>query len=827
MRASVNRRKVLAGAAGLAAASVMPRAWATLAPSAVTADCTLLAGGGGNVLVVATSDGVVLVDSGAAEYATELLPAVAAITSGARIRTLFNTHWHLDQIGANELIGKAGAAIVAHKKRACISPRPTTCRLRTVINPRCPRRHSPRRLSTRRARRFSAGQRIEYGHLLEAHTDGDAYVYFRDANVLAVGDAVSPERDPVLDWFGGGWLGGRIDSLRLLLEISNAQTKFVPSYGAWWAARKYRPSTTLCCGCSNASSTGSATAKAAKTCLPPASWKAPAAFGAIGKVRARCPQRLLGPPQHAVARHQLRTLALASWLLAAGLTGAAEPRLVDLIQNGDRDAALARIAEGADVNEPQGDGTTPLHWAVYNVDANIVAALLEAGAKADVANDFGSSPLGEAVKLGDLGLVRALLDAGADVESPNGDGQTALMLAASSGALDVARLLVERGADVNAAEAWRGQTSLMWAVDGSYAELAQFLIDRGANVYARAFKNDWDSQITSEPRAQYRPTGGLTPLLYAARSGCTRCVRSLLAAGANVDQPNPDGITPLMTAIDNFRYDTARALLDAGANPHLWDWWGRTALYVAVDMSTYTGRPANSATSAETSAVDVMRVLLGAGVDPEPQLNMHLPARGGNSSKDVDDLLTTGATPLLRAAIGHDATAAKLLLEHGASIDLPNVMGVTPLMAAAGMGVAPRDSRFSARGDVQTRAIEMLDVLLDAGANIDARVEDTGSRTARIARPSSMTERQGQTALFGAVRFGWRRVVDSYSTAAPTPRSPTHSVKPPSTPRSAARAMACRRRSRRCCRAGTERAADHLGAVASDDKFCGHATVAR
>ena len=103
----------------------------------------------------------------------------------------------------------------------------------------------------------------------------------------------------------------------------------------------------------------------------------------------------------------------------------------------------------------------------------------------------------------------------------------------------------------------------------------------------RASANDWDSQITSEPRAQYRPVGGLTVLIYAARSGCTRCVRSLLAAGADIDQPTPEGMTPLMIAIDNASYDTARVLLDAGANPHVWDWYGRTALYVATDMSSF------------------------------------------------------------------------------------------------------------------------------------------------------------------------------------------------------------------------------------------------
>jgi uncharacterized protein len=441
-----------------------------------------------------------------------------------------------------------------------------------------------------------------------------------------------------------------------------------------------------------------------------------------------------------------------------GSTAAAADDLAELIRAGNRTAALEQIRLGADVNAAQGDGTTALHWAVYKVDPELVALLLARGAKPDVRNQYGSSPLAEAVKLADAGLVDRLLNAGADAESPNEDGQTALMLAARAGSLDVARALVEHGADVNAKEAWRGQTALMWAADGNFPDLAQFLIAHGADVRVRASTNEWDAQITSEPRAQYRPTGGLTPLLYAARSGCSRCVRAILEAGADINQPNPDGVTPLMVAIDNFHYDTARLLLDEGANPHVWDWWGRTALYVAVDMNTFSNRGPQTVAS-ETSALDVIGLLLDAGVNPNPQLNMHRPGRGGNSSRFVDDLLTTGATPLLRAAIGHDAAAVSALLERGALVDLPNVMGVTPFMGAAGVGVSQRDRRLNVEGDVQTRAIATLEILAAAGADVNARITDIDSRTARIARISTMTERDGQTALYGAVKFGWARVV--------------------------------------------------------------------
>src|SRR5438874_7975264 len=149
-------------------------------------------------------------------------------------------------------------------------------------------------------------------------------------------------------------------------------------------------------------------------------------------------------------------------LAAAGTAAAADDTLASLIQAGNRDAALKRIAAGTDVNAAQGDGTTPLHWAVYKIDADLVRALLERGAKPDVVNNFGSSPLAEAVKVANARLVGMLLDAGSNVDVPNQEGQTALMLAARAGSLDIAELPVRNGANVNAREKWRGQTALMW-----------------------------------------------------------------------------------------------------------------------------------------------------------------------------------------------------------------------------------------------------------------------------------------------------------------------------------------------------------------------------
>jgi uncharacterized protein len=461
-----------------------------------------------------------------------------------------------------------------------------------------------------------------------------------------------------------------------------------------------------------------------------------------------------------------RATAVAALVSSPVVAASADTLLADVIEGDRRVAALELIDEGADVNAAQGDGTTPLHWAAYKLDTELVRVLLEHGAKPDAKNLYGASPLGEAVKAGNVELVQVLLEAGAEVNAPNGDGETTLMLAARAGSVAVAKALIEHGADVNAREAWREQTALMWAADSAYPELVKLLIDHGADVTARAATNDWGAQITSEPRAQYRPTGGLTPLLFAARSGCADCVRAIVAAGEGIDRPTPDGVTALMVALDNYEFDTANLLLDLGANPQYADWWGRTALYLAVDMSTYVPRTPAYPKSAKATGLDIVRRLLASDdVDVNAQLNMHRPGRGGNSARFTDDLLTGGATPLLRAAITHDHEAMRALIARGADVDLPNVMGVTPLMAAGGIGVrninfgANRSPNFEEDKEIESKVIASFEILLDAGADINARITDTHSRTARIARPSGLTDREGQTALYSAAGRGWTRVV--------------------------------------------------------------------
>ncbi len=333
-------------------------------------------------------------------------------------------------------------------------------------------------------------------------------------------------------------------------------------------------------------------------------------------------------------------------------------------------------------------------------------------------------------------------------------------------------MLIKAGANVNVVEKFHNQTPLMWAADApkNAGEIVKLLLSKDASVKPRARYSDWPSQITSEPRAQYRPVGGLTALLYAARNGCYDCVEALLAAGADVNLPTPEGVTPLMIAIDNDHNDVAKLLLDHGANPNVWDWWGRTALYIAVDRKEAAGggggrgggarggrgggAPAAVIESgSRVSSMDIINALLAADVDPNTELNMHRPSRGGNSGRFVENQLSTGCTPLFRATQSGDLEVIKALLAKGANPNV-NTMGLTSFLVAAGVGPGARGGTgLSAAGAVGGAAnMSLMDLLIQHGADVNAQVTGTKTYSMRVSRAPSANE--GMTALHSAVQGG-------------------------------------------------------------------------
>lgn len=188
----------------------------------------VITGAPGNVLALAVNDGFLLVDSGSAEMA----PSVRLSLDGGRVHTLFNTHYHAEQSGGNALFGEAGASIQAHEiTRQWLSTDfyvPAEDRWVEAL----PEVARPTQTFREHGEMTLGPESIAYGYLLEAHTRGDSYVFFRDSNVLAVGDVASPRRDPALDWYAGGWLGGRVDAMDDLLELADGETRIVPAYGA-------------------------------------------------------------------------------------------------------------------------------------------------------------------------------------------------------------------------------------------------------------------------------------------------------------------------------------------------------------------------------------------------------------------------------------------------------------------------------------------------------------------------------------------------------------------------------------------------------------------
>ncbi len=242
VKRTVNRRDVLKGAVAGALAACAPRllqGQQSVTQQSVTklaANLAVIDGGGSNVTALSTGEGLVVVDSGAPGSGDAVMAALKSLAPTGKVQTLFNTHYHLDQTANNEQFAAQGAKIISQMRtREWMAvdywlpdeQRYMKARPKAALPTETFRDQGSMKVSNEKV----SNEEIVYGYLLMAHTSGDLYVHFKGANVIAVGDVASPLRDPELDWFAGGWVGGRVDSMDLLLSISNDQTRFVPAYG--------------------------------------------------------------------------------------------------------------------------------------------------------------------------------------------------------------------------------------------------------------------------------------------------------------------------------------------------------------------------------------------------------------------------------------------------------------------------------------------------------------------------------------------------------------------------------------------------------------------
>ena len=389
-------------------------------------------------------------------------------------------------------------------------------------------------------------------------------------------------------------------------------------------------------------------------------------------------------------------------------------------------------------SEPkQPDGSTPLQWAVFKGDAAEVARLLRAGANVAETNIYGVAPLQLAAETGDAAILKLLLKAGADVDSPNSEGETALMTVVRTGNVAAAKLLIKHGAQVNAVEQFGGQTALMWANARRHPEMVELLLSKGAQIDARSAVRDWHRRITAEGRAKDVNSGGLTPLLYAARDNCLACVNVLIEHGVDINLPDPDGVAPLTIAMMNDNWDVAKQLVLAGAVVNQWDIYGQSPLHVAIEASN--AQPGGFGGSAaqrksidppdQSNGSELIALLVERGANPNQQMYFRAPRGFGSVASG-----SRGTTPFHRACATGNLDAIKLLLAHGADVKLNQADGQTAMMLA-----------LAARRD-ENSIIEILRVLHDAGA--DATV---------VAKYHHLQRLRGGTALHVATRLGLKK----------------------------------------------------------------------
>ena len=395
----------------------------------------------------------------------------------------------------------------------------------------------------------------------------------------------------------------------------------------------------------------------------------------------------------------LVALAVLVWLVITGAAAGADAPLADAAMEEDIEAVRALLTAHADVDLAQGDGMTALHWAAFHDDLEMAALLIDQDADVRAPTRLNAiTPLMLAAENGSAGMLERLLAAGADANEPTGNGTTPLMAAATAGRVDAVEVLLDRGAFVNSRENANGQTALMFAAWEDRAAVIDTLTARGAHVGLTSFITSMIEPRLDEygnpipPRRRRVPggasvMGGLSALHFAARDGHEASVRALVAAGADVDQVSGgDGSSPMVIAIANGHYTVAKVLLDQGGNPRLSNLDGLTPLYATVNMrfAPVSWAPNPRTDQESVGPVELLQALLDAGADPNARIARKL--WFSPTSHDRLWIDPSGATPFWRAAQSSDIESMRVLVEGGADPQLATDGGITPLMAAAGVG---------------------------------------------------------------------------------------------------------------------------------------------
>jgi uncharacterized protein len=393
---------------------------------------------------------------------------------------------------------------------------------------------------------------------------------------------------------------------------------------------------------------------------------------------------------------------------------AAGSEAADAAQRRDTTSLRAMLSKRVNVNSPQADGTTALHWAVHWNDVEAAKLLLRAGANTMAKNRFGATPLSEAATTGNAELVSALLEAGADAKAlSTADGETVLMTAARAGNADVVRMLIDRGADVNARERYKGQTALMWAAAERHTAAVKVLLERGADWRVRSVDRETKPpKLSAASSISPIPRGGFTALLFTAREGDIDTAKVMLDAGVDINYGDVDNATALIVSIMNKQFTFAKFLIDRGADVNLVDAAGRTALYAITDIRNedYSALP-NRPLIDPLPSLEIVRALLARAAKVDVPLTRNLPGRSGMDAGD--STLAAGTTALMRAARAGDHKVMRLLLEKGADPKLTTKDGNTALMLAAGIGYRDKNTKGT-----ESDALEAVKVALAAGLDI-------------------------------------------------------------------------------------------------------------